>query len=165
MTFVIDTSPLIALSGIYRLDLLHKCCGQVAVPRAVRAEIVEQGVGWIEARAAQTEILGGTWLVTVETRDSQILRNLRTKLGAGEPECLELARVSGAKAIIDDLSARKEADRLGIGCFGTLRILAMSKQEGHIAAVRPLLTDIRRNGIYYSDTLVERYLTALGEPL
>ncbi|MBN8458278.1 MAG: DUF3368 domain-containing protein [Verrucomicrobia bacterium] len=165
MIHSIDTSPLIALSGIHHLDLLHKCCGRVAVPRAVHTEIVEQGAGWTEARSAQAEILTGTWLVTVETRDSTTLRSLRKKLGAGESECLEWARVSGAQAIIDDFTARKEAERLGIGFFGTLHILAKSKREGHIAAVRPLLTAIRRNGIYYSDKLVGQYLAALGESL
>lgn len=165
MRFVTDTSPLVAFSGVGQLGLLRLCCGKAAVPVAVRTEIVNQGIGWIEARDAQEAIKNGRWLVTVEVGESEVLRGLRATLGAGEAECIEFARVTGAEAIIDDFAARGIAARFGVRCCGTLGILARAKRAGCIKSVGPLLGKMRDNGIRFSNELIEKYLADLGESL
>ncbi len=160
--FVIDTSALVALSGIGRLDLLRARCGIVAVPLAVRREVVDQGGGWREAAAGQVEILSGEWLETVEVEDSRAL-SLRTVLGAGEAECLEFARVARIGAVLDDQAARREAQRLKLEFFGSLAVLAWSKEQGLVQSVRPLVVGMRRNGILLSELLVAVSLAKLDE--
>ena len=160
---MIDTSALVALSGIERLDLLRARCGTVAVPLAVRKEVVDQGEGWREAAAAQSEILSGVWLETVEVEDSRELGRLRSVLGAGEAESLEFARVRRIGAILDDQGARREAQRLKLEFFGSLAVLAWSKERGLVQSVRPLVEGMRRNGIFLSDPLVAGFLTKLDE--
>ncbi len=161
--FVIDTSALVALSEIARLDLLRARCGRVAVPWAVRREVVDQGEGWREAAVGQAEILSGEWLETVEVEDSRDLRRLKLVLGAGEAECLEFARVGRIGAILDDQAARREAKRLNLDFFGSIAVLAWSKEQGLVQRVRPLVEGMRRNGIFLSESLVAGFLARLDE--
>lgn len=163
MSFVIDTSALVALSGIGRLDLLRARCETAVVPLAVRKEVVDQGKGWNEAAEAQAEILSGVWLQTIGVKNSAELKRLQTLLGAGEAECLEVARVGRMVAILDDQAARREAQRLKLEFFGSLAVLKWSKQQGLVQKVRPLVEGMRRNGIFLSESLVERFLENLDE--
>ena len=163
MNYVIDTSALVALSGIDRLDLLQACCGRVAIPVAVRTEVVDQGWGWVAAGAAQAEIRRGEWITTLEARESPMLRMLRAKLGRGEAECIELARVLAVQLIADDQAARREAARMGIAVVGSLGILALSRERGLVERVGPLVQGMRNNGIFFSNSLIERFLFSLGE--
>jgi len=135
MNFVIDTSALVALSGIGRLDLLRGCCVCVGVPQAVRFELCDQGQGWTEASAAQAEILSGSWLKTVSVARSPTYGMLRTQVGAGETECIEFARTAKLTAILDDHDARKEAMRLGIPLVGSLGIGVARVGAHHPGAV------------------------------
>ena len=52
---VVNTTPIIALALIGKLDLLRQLYGQVATPSAVRAEVLaggSTGVGWVELQDA-----------------------------------------------------------------------------------------------------------------
>ncbi len=161
--YVIDTSALVAFSGIQRLDLLRACCGRVGVPTAVRVEVIDQGIGWVKAAEAQKEILRGEWIRTLPVTDSEMLYNFRKRLGAGEAECLELGRFFGITVIVDDQRARKEGERLGVQIIGSLGILAKSKRIGLIDLASPLIEKIRQNGIFLSNQQVADFLTELGE--
>lgn len=161
--YVIDTSALVSFSGIGRLDLLQQECGVLAVPEAVRIEIVEQGEGWLEAEAAQKSILEGSWLKSVKVKRTHELMSLRTRLGKGESECIEYARTKKAIAIIDDCKARNEAKQRGIITLGRLGILAKSKYEGRITLVTPLIEAMKSNGIRFADELIRKFLIDIGE--
>ena len=45
MRVISDSSPLIALSRIRQLDLLHQLYGDVTVPQAVVQEVIDKGGG------------------------------------------------------------------------------------------------------------------------
>jgi hypothetical protein len=49
---------------------------------------------------------------------------------------------------VDDREARKEAQRLGIAHFGSLRILKEAKEHSFIGAVKPALDNLVRSGTY-----------------
>lgn len=55
---VVDTTPIIALVLIERLDLLRQLYGQVVAPSAVEAELLAGGPGGIGSSALR----GATWL-------------------------------------------------------------------------------------------------------
>jgi predicted nucleic acid-binding protein len=46
-----------------------------------------------------------------------------SKLSRGESEAIVLAKELDAYLLVDELEARKEASRLGINYFGSLRII------------------------------------------
>lgn len=158
MIAVIDTSALVALSGVRRLDLLRACFSKVLIPEGVRVECVDQGDGWVEAEDAKEAIRKGTWLETVCVEDTIILHELRAKLGRGEAETIELARVRRVPAILDDREARTEANRRGVEVVGSLGILAKCRRNGILGSLRPVVEQMRANGIRYSDTLIEQFL-------
>jgi len=161
---VANTSPLIALSSIKRLDLLRAAFPEVLVPDAVYGEVVSHGEGWIEARQLQGELAGGTWLLRTPVGESPTLAELRLRLGgSGEAEPIVLAKERGVPVMLDELAGRKAATALRVEVWGSLRILRLAKKSGLIPQIRPLLTDMIEAGIYYGDDLVERFLHEEGE--
>ncbi|MDJ1180214.1 DUF3368 domain-containing protein [Roseofilum sp. BLCC_M91] len=59
----------------------------------------------------------------------------------------------GTEVILDDLAARRCADTLGIPTRGTLGLVLIAKQRGHISRARPILEQLRQSGMYLSDRL------------
>jgi len=52
---ITNSSPLIALSRIGRLDLLHKLYGEVTIPRGVAQEVIRNGIGQPGAEEVDSE--------------------------------------------------------------------------------------------------------------
>ena len=115
MIVVSDSSPLIALASIGRLDLLERYCGHVLIPPAVFREIVTEGGG----RAGAEDVRRAAWIRTVALQEPERLREIdeiratRPGLGMGEIEAMVLAHTIGADWIlIDDPRGRRlAADR------------------------------------------------------
>lgn len=160
---VADTSPLIALSGIRLSRPLPLVFGKVFVPRAVIRELIDEGVGWQEAAEIQSLLGTVEWLQPAEANNDGLLRVLRTRLGAGEAEAIAIASTRGLPVLLDDLEARKTAGSLGLQVIGTLGVVARCKRCGMIPAVRPLIEAMKLNGIFYADSLIERFLREVNE--
>jgi predicted nucleic acid-binding protein len=85
-------------------------------------------------------------------------------LDAGESAVLAVALDQpGSMVILDDQPARRCARVLGIPAQGTLGLVLAAKQLGMIPAVRPVLGQLRRAGMYMSDRLEDQVLDAAGE--
>jgi predicted nucleic acid-binding protein len=65
--------------------------------------------------------------------------------------------------LLDDARARRVAERFGIRRIGTLGILRRAKKAGLIDKVRPLVEQLRDNGIYMRQSLVDAVLLDVGE--
>ena len=85
------------------------------------------------------------------------------RLGAGETEAIAVALKRRLPLIIDDLAARAAAHGLGLQVVGTLGIVARNKRMQAIRAAKPVVEAIQKAGIYYSASLIERFLNELGE--
>lgn len=145
-----DSSPLISLERINRLDLLERLFETVVVPSAVAREIGPFTAG--KARVAERRLRR-----PIEPRI--VLANL----GAGESEALSLSLEFGkTRVLVDDLPARILADALGIPISGTIGILLAAKRHGFIATIKPDLDALRSTGSRISPELYERSL-ALAE--
>jgi len=147
---------LIALATIGQFDLLLKLFGKILIPPAVRAEVLDENTvsavtaaDWITVRAVQNEIA------------AQLLRG---ELDAGESEAIVLARELNADLLlIDDRSAKRKASAIELSTIGTLGVLLLAKNEGLIAALEPLLGNLRRAGFHMSDELYDQVLDSAGE--
>lgn len=85
-------------------------------------------------------------------------------LGAGERAVLTLAMaLPGSVAIIDELPARRVAARLGVEVTGTLNVILIAKQRGHVQAVRPILDQLQQLRFRVSPALREHILALAGE--
>ena len=86
------------------------------------------------------------------------------RLGAGETEVLALGlETPDALAILDDRLARRAAAVLGVPVRGTLGLLLDAKARGLVAAVGPLLSQLRTCGFRLSVETTPELLERAGE--
>jgi predicted nucleic acid-binding protein len=88
-----------------------------------------------------------------------------TRLDTGEASTLRAAIALGAGSLVllDDLEARREAQRLGILITGTAGIVVEARRAGWIPAARPVFSRLADEGFYLGDELIRAVLAELGE--
>ncbi len=85
-------------------------------------------------------------------------------IDAGEAEVFALAVEHDARLVIlDENKGRQRAIKIGLKVKGTLGVLLEAKEEGLIVAIRPLLIQLRANGIHLSESLINKVLQEAGE--
>jgi predicted nucleic acid-binding protein len=124
---IADSSPLIALERIGRLNVLPALFGTVVVPPAIAGEIAAKA-------------LLADWMIVQPLPDPLDVRLAESTLHAGEREAIGLALQMGVdRLILDDEAARRVALGFGLPVTGTLGVLILAKRAGIVGAVRPLL--------------------------
>jgi uncharacterized protein len=152
MIVVADSSPLIALCRIARLELLHDLFGQLAIPNAVWQEVVAGHPG----KAGVTEIAAADWIKQHTVKDRLLVNLLRQDLGAGESEAIVLAReISADVLLMDERRGREAAKRLGITCTGLVGVLLEARRRGVVNDPVSIAQDLRDlAGFWISDELM-----------
>lgn len=124
MRIVSNTSPMIFLAKVGRLDLLEKLYGlPIMLPDSVFNELAQKA-------GAETGLLHGS---TSMFKVCQVKGGLPGAdfLGKGEQQAILLAKQKNADVLLlDDKSARVIADALGLPLRGTLGILMDALKEG-----------------------------------
>jgi len=156
---ILDSSPLIALAIIDRLEILPVLYARVIAPPFVWQEVTVYGHGLPGAES----IRNLPWL-EIEQPDASLLQTLLILAGRGETEALALAQgIPESCILLDDARARRIAEHLGIRRIGTLGVLRKAKRKGLISELRPLVMRLQENGIYMRQELVETILRDVGE--
>ena len=160
---IANTSPFCYLHGAGILHVMPAMLGRVIVPGQVVAELTagrERGhnlpdplaLPWLEVRTVEPLVPSIGFFGAVAF------------LGAGERAVLTLAlRNPGAVAILDDLPARRVAARLEVKVTGTLNLILVAKQLGHVQAVRPILDRLQELRFRVSADLRAHILSLAGE--
>lgn len=161
MKVVSNTSPLINLSRIGRLDLLKSLFGELWIPRAVWQEVVVQGEGMMGA----AWVRDASWIRTFDIQNQPLSLALQQQLDSGESEAIALALETHADVLLmDERLGRETAQHLGIRCVGLMGILLATKRQGIIDAGRPLLEALRNTaGFRIGPALYQQVLHDLGE--
>ena len=162
MKVVANSTPLIELSKIRRLTLLHDVYGKIVIPKEVEKEVVIDGAG----QPGAAEVRAATWIevraVTDKARVISLHENI--PLGLGECDVIILAEEIGAqRVIIDDGAARKVARACNLPLIGTGGVLIVAKARGILPTVRDVLDDLRAHGMYISTLLYQQILNVAGE--
>lgn len=156
---IADSSPLIGLARIGQLGLLPKLAKRIVVPAAVHAEVTA-------ARAdapGAAEVAAQAW-IEVQEADPVVVAPLLILVGRGEAEAIALAqRESTDVLLVDDLRARKLAQRLGLRRMGTVALLGQAKRERLIPRLKPALDALLAHGIFIRPELIEAALKEAGE--
>ena len=85
-------------------------------------------------------------------------------LDLGEAEVLALGEETDARLlIIDEEKGRRFAQRLGFSVIGTLGVLLLAKDEGHLDQVGPVVEAVQGVGLYLKPSLVAKVLELAGE--
>lgn len=160
MPMVSNSTPLIHLAKIGRLELLREFFGEVLIPEAVYRECVIEGGGSEDAQA----IKNAEWIKVEKITDERLKRSLMIELDEGESEAIVLALEKDAELIlIDDYDGREIARALGLRVAGTLGVLLKAKFTGKITSLRDELEKLKATGFWLSERLYEKILREAGE--
>ncbi|MDR3199955.1 MAG: DUF3368 domain-containing protein [Spirochaetales bacterium] len=124
-----DTSCLIALTNIKRLEILRQVCRTVLVTPEIAAEYGEPLPDWISVvpvyDAAKTLLIGKT-------------------LDPGESSAIALAlETKDPLLILDDAKARSYALDIGLSITGTLGILIAACRQGIVTDIDPIIAGLK----------------------
>ena len=160
---VCNSSPIIALSIIGKLDLLWELFN-VYIAREVYNEIVNnnnlKGFGKNELE----EAVNKKHIKIYDLHDKEIINKLFGHFHKGELETIFVAKELGTKVVlIDEKSARTFAESLLLKPLGVLGILERAKELSIIDKVKPFLDILRYNNFRISNSLYERLLNKLNE--
>ncbi|MGC1722588.1 MAG: DUF3368 domain-containing protein [Isosphaeraceae bacterium] len=67
------------------------------------------------------------------------------------------------EVILGDRDAKRCAQTLGITARGTLGLVLLAKQLGEVSAARPLVDQLKHNGLYLTDQVINQALALVGE--
>jgi len=144
-----DTTCLILLNNLGKLDLLHLLFPTVTITPEVRAEFGEPLPDWVVVEAVN---------------DLQQFATIRLMVDEGEASAIALClEKPGSLLIIDERKGRKLAQDLGLLTIGTLGILVEAKKAGHISTLRPLIEEIVESDFRVSLELLNTVLLQSGE--
>ncbi len=156
---IVNSTPLIVLCGIGKLNILKEMYEEIIIPSAVFREVTAKD----DSACIQIRSAGG-WIRVEQIRDHSEKKMYKAKLHAGEVEVMILAQEKRADLVIlDDSAAKKTASYLGLAVTGTLGVLVKAKRRGIIDEVRPLLAEMRQNGFYVSNEVERMVLEQAGE--
>ncbi len=144
---VTDSTSLIGLERIGRLDVLPALFKPILIPPAVQMEF---GITL-------------PWLQVEAPADPGLAVALKMLVDEGEAEAIALAYGRGYQLILDDRQARSVARNMGLSLIGTIGVLVKAKQAGMIPALKPLLDSLELNGFSLSEPLKAEALKLVGE--
>jgi len=159
-----DSSTLIHLASIGRLELLREFYERITIPPAVWREVVAEGKG--RAGAAEVEIAhDASWIEVAVPKDSNLLQLLKRELNEGEAEVIALAIERQADLVLlDETEARRIAELYELSKTGVVGILIRAKLEGKVHSLQEELDALRqRGGFWIAEDLYRRALESVGE--
>ncbi|MDO9517968.1 MAG: DUF3368 domain-containing protein [Methanosarcinaceae archaeon] len=146
MTTVSNSTPLIALSKIGKIELLREYFGQIYIPKAVYEEVVVNGGILYGAE----EVAKADWIIVENVGNALAVESLSMYLDAGESEAIILAKEKDCLLIIDDGDGRKAATNMNIDITGTVGILLKAGKDGKID-LRESLDELNACGFRLSE--------------
>lgn len=155
---VSDTSPLLNLSLIGRLDLLESQFSGLTIPEQVWSELTDGKDGLDALR----ELKESGFLRTVEVERSDLFVELFQRLDLGETAAICYAIEKDADIVLlDEKEGRKAARRHDLTVTGVVGVLLRGAETGEVE-LETELDALRETGFWISDDLYERALKEVG---
>jgi predicted nucleic acid-binding protein len=153
---IADTSPIISLAVIDKLEILDVLFDQIAIPEAVWLELLKYA-----------DVLSIPGVKKYQKNIISVKHSAPFIAGvdAGESEAIMLfEEIHADFLLIDDNEARKVAESRAIPCLGTLAVLITAKSKKIVPALRPLFMRLLANNRFYSVQLLNNILASNNEP-
>lgn len=158
LNIISNTSPLINLSKIGRLDLLLSLYQDIAIPTAVYQEIVIEGNG----RPGSTEIqlLCDQKRIKVKhIADNNICKALMRDIDRGEAEVITLAlEIKHDLILLDESDARRVAKLFDLNCIGFIGVLLKAHKIGLIDNFKNTLDEAIEKGFRINPHLYQQLI-------
>ena len=161
MIVVSDTSPVLNLARIGRLELLPLLYDEVLIPSAVYEELTASK----HDLPPGIDVALASWLIVATATNHKLVQELRENLDPGEAEAIVLAIERHADLLlVDERRGRRTAVAAGLAVTGLLGLVAKAKRTGLIDVAKPLLDDLIQIARFWiGPDLYAEVLTALGE--
>ncbi len=149
-----DSSALVTLSIMDRLDLLEPIFGKVYVPQAVYNEVTISD----KPQSIKLKNFLKDKIVTVDLTITQM------GLGQGELEAIALYKhLNSDFLLIDDRRAKKFAQLNNVNVIGSLGVMILAKEKGLLESIRNDLEKLIDSDVFISESLINRVLANVGE--
>ncbi len=146
---IVDTSCFILLDKINELELLKQLFRDVITTKEVAQEFGKSLPNWINIESP---------------KDKKYQLLLELEVDKGEASAIALySEIEEALLVLDDLKARKLAERLSLNYTGTLGMFARAKTEGVIASVKPIIKKIQKTNFRFSDEVFSAIIKTADE--
>jgi uncharacterized protein len=158
---VADSGPLIIWARLGRLELLRTVCGEVWVPTPVEYEAVND-----PRRPGATAILtalANGLLVRPPPENDDLQTTPYPTLGHGESAAIRLAMRLKCPVLMDEKRGRVVAKAHNVPVIGTLGVLLIARQDGHIDRIKPVLEQMAQMKYFTSPALHEAVMQKSGE--
>jgi predicted nucleic acid-binding protein len=146
MKLISNTSPIIFLSKLNSANLLVECFETVLVPESVKVEL------------GNLTLPSGIQIQKVSPPGQQFIAGALGRLHRGELEAMVLAKETQADyVLLDDLLARRKAQRLGLQVMGTVGVILLAQRQHKIndkTAIVWLDQLTSRHGLYLSAEMI-----------
>lgn len=164
MIVVSDTTPLISLMKLGKLELIHSLFGEVQIPNAVYKELVSN----IRFPDESRQIRECTFIKRVDVLDVHSVKLLRRSSGldAGESEAIVLSdSLNAAILLMDEAKGRQVATQMGIRIMGTIGILLAAYQEKLLSKEEILqcIETLKTTGRHISERLYKQLVEKMSE--
>lgn len=155
---VSNTTPIISLLKLNRLELLQKIYNQINIPTAVYKEIEAGNLKEYYLDLSKIE-----WINILEIKNTQALKYF-LDLDQGEAEAIVLATEINADLIlIDEKIGRFYAKHANLNLTGTIGILIKAKSMGLINDLKAILDELIKKDVWISQKLRNEILKMVGE--
>ena len=162
MTVVSDSSPLISLAKIESFHLLQQLYGSLTITADVYAEVVIAGAGF----PGSSETSSSAWIQVKQIKRPDDLTARRTV----RPRYRRTQHAHSGEGtwsrpgLLDDLRARKLAQREGFRVQGSVAVLEACFRKGFLIDLRGAYEQLLKRGVFLNRDLLNRSLQSLRLP-
>ncbi len=154
---VSNTTPIISLCSIGKLDILEKVFGEIIIPEAVYNEIKQK-------QSYCYEEIDSRFIKIEPVTSNNYLDLLLNQLDIGEAETIILAKeLNVDNVLIDEKLGYRIAKNSNLNVVRTLYILLKAKDMQLIEKVKPLLDEMIIKGRWYSKNVYQAFLKKAQE--
>ena len=164
MIVVSDTTPLISLLKIGRLDLLKKLFREIIIPNAVFYELTADRRFKLESE--QIKCKDFIKVKSVKNSESVDIFKGETGLDRGESETIILAdKLKADLLLMDEAKGRNISIKMGHKIIGTIGILLAAYEEKELTAeeVKDCIDGLQRSGRHIGQQYYRMLLNKLKE--
>ena len=156
MITVSNTTPIISLSSIGKIELLEEIFQEIIIPEAVYNEIkTKQSYGFSEVDLE--------FISVQRVKNRKPTRSLYA-LDLGEMETILLSQELNAdNTLIDEKIGYNVAKKTGLNAIRTLSVLLKAKELKIVPEVKPLITAMISKGRWYSNNVYIQFLKKADE--
>jgi len=148
-----NSSPLIVLTKINRIDLLNHLFTSVYISEEVYREVYK-----IKKEHCPK------WIKIVKVKDRMAVDALDAVVDKGEAETIILAKEMNIKQVLmDDRKGVNLAKKMGLEPLRTTTIIGIAYKNGLLADIRKELLNLRGKGYWITDYYIEEIIKRFRE--